>query len=162
HEPLRPEFPRPRHGRGCLGVLPPRPRRLTPGAWLALREELPHLLQELGTQTLVVEVQDEWVGDGTCDGCREYRRLNPRPRLGGSAHEYAVHARHHAPERLVVLQEAQHDRILLEDARHAATLDREVDHGADQYLTRSLTGSLAFGCSHGRFQTREHHLSDGK
>ena len=52
--------------------------------------------------------------------------------VGGAAHQHAVHPLHHAPEGLVLLEEAQHDRVPLEDARHAAALDREVDHLGDQ------------------------------
>src|SRR4029079_14727531 len=106
-------------------------------SWSAEREELPRLLQELGTQALVLEIQDERVDDGPCDARREHRCLNPCPGVGGTAHQHAVHTLHHAPEGRVFLEEAQHDRVALENARHVAALDGEVDHVGDQHLPRS-------------------------
>jgi hypothetical protein len=61
--------------------------------------------------------------------------------MGSAAHDQAVQTRHHVPEGLVVLEEAQHDRVSLEDARHAPALDREVDHRGDQHLARPRAGS---------------------
>src|SRR5208283_6004191 len=104
---------------GSTRILPPANR--PPAPLGAGREELPRLLQELGTQALVIEVHDERVDDGTCDSRREHRRLNPRPGVGGTAaHQQAVQTLHHIPEGLMFLEEAQHDRVPLEDARHAA------------------------------------------
>jgi len=66
------------------------------------------------------------------------------------------------PERLVLLEEAQHDRVPLKNARHAAPLDGEVDHLGDQYLARSRAGSLGFRGSHGRLQPGQDDLGDGE
>jgi hypothetical protein len=62
----------------------------------------------------------------------------------------------------VFVEEAQHDRIALEDARHAAALDGEVDHPADQHLARPRGGSLGLRGVHGRLQTCQHDLGDGE
>jgi hypothetical protein len=94
------------------------------------------------------------------DRARDRRRLHARARIVGSAHQHAVHALHHAPEGAVLLQEAQHDRIALHDARHVPALDREIDHARDQHLARSRAGALGLRGGHGRLQSREHDLRD--
>src|SRR5215469_1139354 len=52
----------------------------------ANREELSRLLQELGTQALVVEVEDERVDDRTRDRRDEHRRANAGTRIGTGTH----------------------------------------------------------------------------
>src|SRR4029453_17362786 len=131
-------------------------------SWSTDREELPHLLQELGAEGLVVDLEDEGMDDGAGDGRRDRCRLNACPGVDDTAHQHAVQTLHHAPEGSMLVEEAHHHRIPLEDARHAAGLDGEVDHPGDQQLARSRAGPLRFRGGHRSLQTCEHDLGDGE
>jgi hypothetical protein len=99
--------------------------------------------EELGAQRLVVEIGNERVHDRAADRGGEHRGRHAI--VGGSvrAHEDAVEAVHHTPERLVVGEEADDHRIAEQRALHAPARDREVDHARNEHLAG--VGGIRFG-----------------